>query len=79
MARGPRKTLDEKITAKEELIESLMTRIESEKQELAEMYREKRSLQLENIDNMLEEWALSPQEAEEALRRYVDQREKETA
>ena len=54
MARGPRKTLDEKITAKEELIESLMTRIESEKQELAEMYREKRYNQLENIDNMLE-------------------------
>ena len=77
MARGPRKTLDEKITAKEELIESLMTRIESEKQELAEMYREKRNIQLENIDNMLEEWALSPQEAEEALRRYVDQREEE--
>ncbi|MDE5747297.1 MAG: hypothetical protein K2I21_06945 [Acetatifactor sp.] len=75
MARGPRKTLDEKITAKEELIESLMTRIESEKQELAEMYREKRYNQLENIDNMLEEWALSPEEAEEALRRYVDQRE----
>ncbi len=75
MARGPRKTLEEKITAKEELIESLMTRIESEKQELAEMYREKRYNQLENIDNMLEEWALSPEEAEEALRRYVDQRE----
>lgn len=50
-------------------------RIESEKQELAEMYKEKRNIQLENIDNMLEEWALSPQEAEEALRRYVDQRE----
>lgn len=75
MARGPRKTLEEKITAKEELIESLMTRIESEKQELAEMYREKRYNQLENIDNMLEEWALSPEEVEEALRRYVDQRE----
>ena len=44
-----------------------MTRIESERQELAEMYREKRNIQLENIDNMLEEWALSPQEAEEAL------------
>ena len=41
------------------------------------MYREKRNIQLENIDNMLEEWALSPQEAEEALRRYVDQREEE--
>ncbi|MCM1118031.1 MAG: hypothetical protein NC543_01520 [bacterium] len=75
MARGPKKTLDEKIAAKEELIGALMTRIESEKQELAAMYQEKRNVQLENIGNMLEEWELSPQEAEEALRRYVDQRE----
>ena len=75
MSRGPRKTLDEKIAAKEELIGALTSRIESEKQELAEMYREKRNIQLESIDNLLEEWALSPQEAEEALRRYVDQRE----
>ena len=75
MSRGPRKTLDEKIVAKEELIGALNSRIESEKQELAEMYREKRNIQLESIDNRLEEWALSPQEAEEALRRYGDQRE----
>lgn len=74
MARGQRKTLEEKITAKEELIEALMTRIESEKQELAELYKEKRDAQLESIGNMLEEWEISPQEAEEALRMYVDQR-----
>lgn len=75
MARGPKKTLEEKIAAKEELIDALMTRIESEKRELAALYQEKRNVQLESIGNMLEEWELSPQEAEEALRRYVDQRE----
>ena len=75
MARGPKKTLEEKIAAKEELIEALMTRIESEKQELAALYQEKRNAQLESIGNMLEEWELSPQEAEEALRRYGDVRE----
>ncbi|MBO5282436.1 MAG: hypothetical protein J6B43_04825 [Lachnospiraceae bacterium] len=75
MARGQRKTLEEKITAKEELIAALMTRIESEKRELAEMYKEKRDAQLESIGNMLEEWELSPQEAEEALRMYMDQKE----
>lgn len=79
MARGPKKTLEEKIAAKEELIDALMTRIESEKQELAAMYQEKRNAQLENIGNMLQEWELSPQEAEEALRRYVDQREEEAS
>lgn len=75
MARGQRKTLEEKIIAKEELIAALMTRIESEKRELAEMYKEKRDAQLESIGNMLEEWELSPQEAEEALRMYMDQKE----
>ena len=75
MARGPKKTLEEKIAAKEELIDALMTRIESEKQELAALCQEKRNAQLENIGNMLEEWQLRPQEAEEALRRYVDERE----
>ena len=34
MARGQRKTLDEKIAAKQELIDALMTRVQSEKREL---------------------------------------------
>ena len=42
MARGQRKTIDEKITAKQEMIEALMTRVESEKRELEELYQEKR-------------------------------------
>ena len=34
MARGQRKTIEEKIAAKQELIAALMTRVESEKREL---------------------------------------------
>ena len=34
MARGQRKTMEEKIAAKKELIEALMTRVESEKREI---------------------------------------------
>lgn len=34
MARGQRKSIEEKIAAKEELIEALTTRLESEKREL---------------------------------------------
>ena len=41
MARGQRKTMEEKIAAKKELIEALMTRVESEKRELEELYQEK--------------------------------------
>ena len=40
MARGQRKTIEEKIAAKEELIEALTTRMESERRELEEMYQE---------------------------------------
>ena len=42
MARGQRKSIEEKIAAKEELIEALTTRLESEKRELEELCQEKR-------------------------------------
>ena len=37
MARGQRKTIEEKISAKQELIEALTTRMESEKRELNDL------------------------------------------
>ena len=74
MARGQRKTLEEKITAKEELIEALLTRVESEKRELEAMYKEKRVAELETIGNMIEEWDLTPEEAVDALRTYAESR-----
>ena len=40
MARGQRKTIEEKISAKQELIEALETRVASEKRELEELYQE---------------------------------------
>ena len=40
MARGQRKTIEEKIAAKQELIGALMTRVESEKRELDELFEE---------------------------------------
>ena len=46
MARGQRKSIDEKIAAKKELIEALTTRMESEKRELEELYQEKRKKEL---------------------------------
>ena len=40
MARGQKKTLEEKIAAKQELIEALTTRIESEKREVEKLFQE---------------------------------------
>ncbi len=71
MARGPRKTLEEKIEAKQELIESLETRLESEREELEELQREKRLKELENVENLMEETGLDPEAIAEILKEYV--------
>ena len=62
MARGQRKTIEEKITAKQELIEALLTRVESEKRELEELYEEKKRKELEVVSDLIEETGLSPEE-----------------
>ena len=47
MPRGQRKSLEEKIQAKQELINALNIRIESEERELEELYEQKRRKELE--------------------------------
>ena len=75
MARGQRKTIDEKITAKQELIEALMTRVESEQRELEELYQEKRRKELEAVSDLIDEAGLSPEEVVSVLQQYVDSRD----
>lgn len=74
MARGPKKTIEEKITAKQELISALLTRIESEKRELEAMYEEKRLKDLDTVNDLITEAGLTTQEAMEALKQYSDNR-----
>ncbi len=78
MARGQRKTIDEKIAAKQELIEALMTRVESEQRELEELYEAKRRKELEAVSDLIEESGLTTEEVTEALQQYLDARD-ETA
>lgn len=75
MARGQRKTLEEKITAKEELVEALMTRVESEKRELEELYQEKRLKELETVSDLIEDTGLQPEEVAAVLQQYLDNRD----
>ncbi|MCH5337410.1 MAG: hypothetical protein J1E03_01385 [Acetatifactor sp.] len=75
MARGQRKTIDEKITAKQELIEALLTRVESEKRELEELYQEKKRKELEVVTDIIEENGLSPEEVANILQQYLDNRD----
>lgn len=74
MARGPKKTIEEKITAKEELISALLTRVESEKRELEALYEEKRTKDLGMVNDLIEEAGISPEEAAEILQQYLDNR-----
>lgn len=74
MARGQKKTLEEKITAKQELIAALTTRIESEKRELEELCEEKRRRELETVSDLIAEAGLSTDEAAEALQQYIGSR-----
>lgn len=74
MARGPKKSIEERIEAKQQLIAALLTRIESEKKELEAMYEEKRTKDLGAVNHLLEEAGLSTEEAKEALKEYLDRR-----
>lgn len=79
MPRGQRKTIDEKITAKQELIEALMTRVESEQRELEELYQEKKRKELEVVSDLIDEAGLSPEEVASVLQQYLDNREEEAS
>lgn len=79
MARGQRKTIEEKIAAKQELIDALMTRVESEKRELEELYQEKRKKELEAVSNMISDAGLQPEEVAEMLQEYRRNKERASA
>ncbi|MCR5753528.1 MAG: hypothetical protein K6G30_01780 [Acetatifactor sp.] len=74
MARGQRKTLEEKISAKQELVTALLTRVESEKKELEELFEEKRRKELEAVSQLISCAGLEPDEVAEVLQQYVEQR-----
>lgn len=74
MARGQRKTIDEKIVAKQELIEALMTRVESEKRELNELYQEKKQKELEAVNDMISDSGMTAEEVAAVLQQYLDSR-----
>lgn len=79
MARGQRKTIEEKIQTKQELINALLTRIESEKRELEELMQEKRLKELETVSDMIDDYGLEPEEVAQALQQFLDNRQEEAS
>ena len=74
MPRGQRKSLEEKIQAKHELINALNIRIESEQRELEEMFEQKRRKELEAVSDIIEDVGLAPEEVTEVLQQYIESR-----
>ena len=72
MPRGQRKSLEEKIQAKQELINALNIRIESEERE--ELYEQKRRKELEAVSDLIEDAGLAPEEVTEVLQQYIENR-----
>ncbi len=71
MARGQRKTVEEKIAEKEEVILALRTKLKSEQNELDALYREKRDKDLEGINQLLASSGLNAEDAYDILQEYI--------
>ncbi len=74
MARGQRRTIEEKIAEKEELIAALRTRLKSEQSELDALNREKRNRDLDSLNQLLESTGLDISEASDILQDYIQNR-----
>lgn len=75
MARGKKRSIEEKIADKEELIAALQRRIKAEQEELEAFYNEKKLKDLEGLDSLVKTAGLSSEEVEEALNLYLEQRQ----
>ena len=74
MPRGQRKSLEEKIQAKQELINALNIRMESEQRELEELFEQKKRKELEAVSDIIEDAGLAPEEVTEVLQQYIESR-----
>ncbi len=79
MARGQRKSIDEKIKQKQELIDSIKTRLEHERKELEELLNEKQQQEIKVLNDFLKTSGMSVYEATEVLQQYVSGQYEETA
>lgn len=77
MARGQRKSIEEKIAEKEKLIEALKVRLKSEQGELDALYREKRDRDLEGLNQLLADAGIDIDEASDILQSYIQNREEQ--
>lgn len=79
MARGQRRTIEDKIVEKKELIKSLNIRIEKENQELKALLSEQKQKEIETLYNFIKTSHLGLNEATKALQQYLSDKYEATA
>lgn len=79
MARGQRKTIEDKIAEKEEIIKALNVRIEKESKELKALLSEQRQKEVEILYDFIKTSHLSLNEATEVLQQYLSSKYEATA
>lgn len=72
MARGIRKSLEDKIAQKSELIQSLEIRLDKERAELDEMMLEQKRQELDGLYEFIKNSSLSVEEATDILREHSE-------
>ena len=75
MARGQKKSIEEKIQQKQELIDSLEERIEHEREELEALISEQKQKEVETLYDFIKTSNLDVYEATEVLQQYVTEHE----
>lgn len=70
MARYPKKSLDERINEKQEIINSLNIRLDKEEKELEALLNEQKSIKLESIASIIFAANLSLDEATDILKQH---------
>lgn len=79
MARGQRKSIEEKIAEKQELINSLNSRLEKETEELNSLLNEQKYQEIENLYELVKASNLSVEDVTAILNGYLTDNYEETA
>lgn len=75
MARGQRRSIEEKIQQKQEVIDALEVRIEHEREELEALISEQKQKEVETLYDFIKTSNLGVLEATEVLQQYVEEHE----
>ena len=79
MARGQRKSIEEKIAEKQDLINSLNSRLEKEIEELNSLLNEQKYQEIENLYELVKASNLSVEDVTAILNGYLTDNYEETA